>query len=327
MSVPRFWLEGGPVARALAPLAAVYGGVVALRRGLYQRGWLGRPVSPVPVIVVGNLFVGGTGKTPLVAWLVARLREQGWQPGIVARGYGGRAGKGPVTVTAESDPGQVGDEPVLLARRCGVPVRVGADRPAAVRAAWQAGCDVVVSDDGLQHYRMRRAAEIVVLDARRRLGNRRLLPAGPLREPAGRLATVDIVAVNGDAVPEGDSVFRLRPGSPLAVDGSERPWPDGMAHAVAGIGHPERFFASLEEAGIRVAERHVFPDHHAFSPGDFAFVDERPVVMTEKDAVKCRNLPGVDRLWYLPVELVPGAKLSAAVTGLIDRLGTREERP
>nr|WP_242463961.1 tetraacyldisaccharide 4'-kinase [Halorhodospira halophila] len=313
-------------ARALAPLAALYGAGVVLRRGLYQRGWLHRPASPVPVIVVGNLFVGGTGKTPLVAWLVTQLREYGWHPAIVARGYGGRAGKGPVAVTADSDPADSGDEPLLLARRCAVPVFVGSDRPATVQAAYQAGCDVVVSDDGLQHYRMRRDAEIVVLDAHRRLGNRRLLPAGPLREPIGRLAGVDIVAVNGDAVPEGDCVFHLQPGAPRAVDGSQRPWPGGEAHAVAGIGHPERFFASLQEVGIGVAERHVFPDHHAYSSQDLSFADERPIIMTEKDAVKCRDLPQADRLWYLPVELEPGCELTAAVSGLLTRLHAREGR-
>jgi len=327
VTLPRFWLEDGRAARALAPLAALYGGITALRRGLYRRGWLARPASPVPVVVVGNLFVGGTGKTPLVAWLVARLQERGWQPGIVARGYGGRAGKGPVAVSADSDPAQAGDEPVLLARRCRVPVFVGSDRPAAVTAAGQAGCDVVVSDDGLQHYRMRRVAEVVVLDADRRLGNRRLLPAGPLREPPDRLATVDMIAVNGAAVPEGDCFFHLRPSAPMAVDGSNRPWPGGAVHAVAGIGHPERFFATLEEAQISVAQRHVFPDHHAFAPEDLAFADERPVVMTEKDAVKCRTQPRAERLWYLPVEVVPGPQLAAATEALIDRLEASEGEP
>jgi len=316
--VPGLWLRDGAAARALAPLAGCYGAAAALRRRAYERGWLARPDLPLPVIVVGNLFVGGTGKTPFVAWLVERLQARGWSPGVVARGYGGRAGAGPTPVRPSSDPGQVGDEPLLLAGRTRVPVYVGSDRAGAVAAAYGAGCDVVVSDDGLQHYRMRRSTEIVILDAERRLGNRRLLPAGPLREAPSRLREVALVAVNGDPIPESRCAFHLQAGIPQAVDGAQRPWPGGPAHLVAGIGRPEAFFATAAAAGFQAASRHPLPDHHAFRARDLAFEDDRPVLMTEKDAVKARHLPQARRAWYLPAELVPTPALSEAVDGVID---------
>ncbi len=319
MPVPRLWLRDGAAARALAPWAGCYGAVTALRRHAYERGWLARPRLPVPVIVVGNLFVGGTGKTPFVAWLVGQLQARGWRPGVVARGYGGRAGVGPVSVGGDSDPAEIGDEPLLLARRTGAPVYVGSDRAGAVAAAHEAGCDVVVSDDGLQHYRMRRSAEIVILDAERRLGNRRLLPAGPLRERPERLREVALVAVNGEPIPESHHAFRLQAGVPQAVDGSPRPWPGGPAHLIAGIGRPAEFFATAAAAGYRAAARHPFPDHHAFRARDLAFQDEHPLLMTEKDAMKARYLPQAQRAWYLPAQLIPSAALGEAVAGLIER--------
>ncbi|WP_338035996.1 tetraacyldisaccharide 4'-kinase [Halorhodospira abdelmalekii] len=324
-AAPDFWQRNGVSARLLAPLAMLYGGVSAVRRLAFRRGWLKTVAAPVPVIVVGNVSVGGTGKTPFVAWLVARLQAHGYRPGIVARGYGSRAGRGPVAVSTEADPAAVGDEPLLLARRCRVPVRVGADRPAAVAACVEAGCDIVVSDDGLQHYRMGRDLEIVVIDGQHGFGNARLLPAGPLRESPRRLATVDLVVARDAPHPETPYVFRLRPGAPRALDGSRRPWPGGMAYAVAGIGRPQRFFATVREQGIN-AECHAFPDHHPFRASDLDFIDPtRPILMTEKDAVKCRELPQRERIWWLPVAVSAEPALVAALEQRLAGLRRRGE--
>ncbi len=323
---PRFWhADKGQAARLLAPLAAVYAGAVSARRWLYRHGWRKAVAPPVPVIVVGNLTVGGTGKTPLVGWLVAQLQERGWSPAVVARGYGGRVGVGPLTVSGASDPAETGDEPVLLARRTGRPVYVGSDRPAAVAAAHQeAGCDIVVSDDGLQHYRMARSAELAVINGARHLGNRRLLPAGPLREPPSRLNEVDLIIFRGEAGPESHCAFALKGKGLIALDGRERPWPGGPAQAVAGIGHPDRFFTALGERGIELRGCYPFPDHHAYRARDLDFEGEEPIIMTEKDAVKCRHLPQASRIWYMPVEAVPSVALEQAVDSLLERIAQGE---
>ena len=318
--MPNFWYRDNLFSSALAPLAGLYGAVIGTRRKAYSCGWIERVPSPIPVIVVGNITVGGTGKTPLVMWLVERLRESGWRPGIVARGYGSSAGKGPVRVGETATPEEVGDEPLLLARRTGAPVYVGGDRPAGVRAAYrEAGCDAVISDDGLQHYRMQRHIEIAVVDGERRLGNHRLLPAGPLREREQRLAEVDLVAVNGGPPAEERFVFSLQPGDPLPVSEGGAPWPGGPAHAVAGIGNPQRFFRSLADMGIE-ADEHPFPDHHVFCERDLVFAAQRPIIMTEKDAVKCANLSLSPRCWYLPVEVAASRALGEDVDNLLGNL-------
>ena len=302
--IERHWQHDTAVSRALLPLAALYRGAVRLRRELYRRGWRPSVRLPVPVIVVGNVTVGGTGKTPLVLWIVRHLQARGWRPGIVTRGYGGRARRWPQVVTAHSDPALVGDEPLLLARRAGVPVVADPDRPRGAR--WLLGheCDVVVSDDGLQHYRLARDVEIVVLDGARGLGNRRCLPAGPLREPAQRAEEAHAVVVNGAGGPgqwsmQLDPVLWRRVSDPDESAALET-FGGRTAHAVAGIGHPPRFFALLRRLGIEPIE-HPFPDHHRFRPGDLGFADGRDVLMTEKDAVKCRGFVD-DRAWYLEVE-------------------------
>lgn len=285
-----------------------------LRRNAYRLGWLRSERLPVPVVVVGNISVGGTGKTPLVLWLVHFLKQQGLRPGIVSRGYGG-SGEAPRAALADSDAACVGDEPVLLASRSDCPVWVGRDRVAAGRALLDAHpeCDVIVCDDGLQHYRLRRDVEIVVVDGQRRFGNGYLLPAGPLREGTGRLCGVDAVVVNGGAVLEmqivqfgmrlrGSALRNLRSGKILdaaALVGKH-------IHAVAGIGHPQRFFDHLHGLGL-VFEAHAFPDHHAFRPGDLEWPDAEVVVMTEKDAVKCMGFV-TEHYWALSVvaEVAPG---------------------
>lgn len=282
----------------LLPLTWLYCAVVGLRRLAYRSGLLRTQRLPVPVIVVGNITVGGTGKTPLIGWLAELLRTHGYRPGLVARGYGGDAKHWPQQVRADSDPRAVGDEPVLLARLTGCPMAVAPDRVAAARALLEHdACDVILSDDGLQHYALGRDIEIAVVDGVRRFGNRRCLPAGPLREPAGRLAGVDLVVSNGLAGP-GETALRVQPGDAVnLVSGERRPlerFRGVRVAAVAGIGRPERFFEALRGQGLEI-EAHAFPDHHAYRPEDLAFA-AGSVLMTEKDAVKCRRFAR-DTFW------------------------------
>lgn len=259
---------------------------------------------PVPVIVVGNLTVGGTGKTPLVLRLAGLLREQGWTPGIVTRGYGGRSSTWPWPVMPDSDPALVGDEPVLLARRSGCTVVAGPERVAAGRLAIErGGCDILLSDDGLQHYALRRDLEILLVDGQRGFGNGRCLPAGPLREPLRRLRTVDLVLYK-DGVGQGPSM-RLVPGSAVSLSRPERRLDLSALRgqrvlAVAGIGDPERFFGLLEANGLEI-ERRPFPDHHAYTRADVDAWGDRLLIMTEKDAVKCAPFAR-EHHWMLPVE-------------------------
>jgi tetraacyldisaccharide 4'-kinase len=287
-----------------------------LRRALYAAGLLRHVRLPLAVIVVGNITVGGTGKTPLVIWLARWLRQSGYRPGIVTRGYGGRAREWPQAVHAASDPASVGDEPVLLARHTGCPVVADPDRVRAARTAMAGGCDVIISDDGLQHYRLARDVEIAVLDGDRRFGNGRCLPAGPLREPVGRLAAVDACVTNGTAQ-AGELAMQLVETRFRALD-SDREWPvtefrGRRAHAVAGIGNPQRFFDHLRRLGVEVIE-HPFPDHCYFTAADVDFPDELPVLMTEKDAVKCASFAGA-RMAYLAVEARPDPRLGELVLG------------
>jgi tetraacyldisaccharide 4'-kinase len=305
---------------ALLPLAGAYCAVAALRRLAYRRGWRRAVRLPVPVVVVGNLTVGGTGKTPLVLWLVQRLRRAGYRPGVVSRGYGvgGDRQRGPRLVGPEADPARVGDEPVLLARRASCPVAVCPDRAAAGRLLVEtAGCDCLVADDGLQHYRLARDLEVVVMDGGRRLGNGLCLPAGPLREPASRLASVDLRVANGQAR-AGEHAMALVPGQAVRLlDGRALPLGELAemggegVHGVAGIGNPARFFATLRDAGLAPVT-HAFPDHHAFTREDLDFGDGLPVLMTEKDAVKCQAFAD-GRLWYVPVDAVLPEAFAAAV--------------
>jgi len=264
------------------------------RRTLCQR----QQPLPVPVIVVGNLAVGGTGKTPLLAALAAACTARGLKVGIISRGYGGTHAGSPRCVQVDDTAAQVGDEPLWLARRTGCPVVVGRQRhAAAVTLCDHAAVDVILSDDGLQHYALPRAAEVVVIDGQRGLGNGRCLPEGPLREPPSRLAEVDLVVVNGDTATSfraDQLVTRLQPEAWVRVsDDACLPLdhlPAGSrVRAVAGIGNPARFFATLRALGLEVIE-HPFPDHHRFTAADLAFGDGLPVVMTEKDAVKCRGI-------------------------------------
>jgi tetraacyldisaccharide 4'-kinase len=286
---------------------------VRLRTRAYASGLLRQHRLKRPVIVVGNVSVGGTGKTPLVIWLVEQLRTQGLRPGVVLRGYGGsHAASGAARlVQPDSDPAQVGDEALLLWRRTGGPVAVGRDRAAAAQLLVTAGAEVIVADDGLQHLRLARDYEIAVIDAARGVGNGCLLPAGPLREPRSRLSSVGAVVVNGEGVAGaltstlGDVfVMRLVGEQLRPLSGQGEPMPlasfaGRRVHALAGIGNPQRFFSQLAAAGLSVTP-HPFPDHHVYRAGELEFADHLPLLMTEKDAVKCGEFAAPDR-WYLPV--------------------------
>lgn len=306
------------------PLAWIFWLLSGLRRGAYRFGILPTASLAVPVVVVGNVTVGGTGKTPFVLWLAAELKKRGQRPGIVIRGYGG-AGREASLVGAESDPCLVGDEAVLLARHAEVPVVAGRDRVGAARLLIESGnVDLILSDDGLQHYRLPRVYEIVLLDGDRGLGNRWLLPAGPLREPEHRLEEAHQVVIKQTA--EGTFTWpdalrmSLVPGDAVSLrDGKRLPlasFAGQRVHALAAIGNPEQFFASLRAAGLRVEGR-ALPDHAWPAPSDLDFDDEAPVFMTEKDAVKCRGLE-LPRHWYLEVRtsLAPAEaeRLLTAVT-------------
>ena len=295
----------------MLPLALLFQLLVALRRRLYQNGFLRSDRLPLPVVVVGNITVGGSGKTPLIFWLLQQLRKRGLQPGVVSRGHGGSGRL--CEVFPGSDATEVGDEPLLLKRRAQLPVFVGKDRVAAARALIKAHpeCDLILSDDGLQHYRLKRDFEIAVQDGRG-LMNGWPLPAGPLREPPSRLACVDALVINGaggDLLPDtptlpprfdmllvGDTFHALA--DPRQTCAAKNLAGLRLA-AVAGIGDPQRFFVHLEGLGLSFAP-HPFPDHHRFSAADFSGIDADALLMTEKDAVKCAGL--TDRpVWVLPV--------------------------
>ena len=320
-ALQRLWYGPRWVSLPLWPLGWLFRAGVAVRRGLYRSGALRTERASLPVVVVGNLTVGGTGKTPVAAWLARQLALRGHRVGVVLRGYGGRATDQLRVVTPDSDPAEVGDEAVLHALAGPRVVVAGADRVAAVRRAAEAGAEVVVCDDGLQHLRLARDVEIAVVDAGRGLGNGQLLPAGPLREPPGRLEHVDAVMLTERGA-GGNSVVaprrpltvtaRLALGVAVNLASSERRPLDAFRgrtlHAVAGIGHPEAFFDALRAAGLAV-ESHALADHAALDPAALPFPANATVLMTAKDAVKCRSFAGAD--WWF-VELAVGLDRSDA---------------
>lgn len=328
----RHWYRITPLHILLLPVSIIFRLLSALRRTLYRSGILSSEKLPVPVIVVGNITVGGSGKTPLTLWLAQQLIDEGWHPGIISRGFtkgtqstakqasrridsGGGKTNAPQAVHPASNPDAVGDEAVLMAQRGLCPVWVGRDRPAAGRALLQAHpeCDVLLSDDGLQHYRLRRDAEIAVVDGVRRFGNGCLLPAGPLREAPSRLNEVDAVVINGGTATGGEyrmqlegTVFHnlLNPDTLMRASDFH-----GLRlHAIAGIGHPQRFFAHLHNLGLEV-QTHPFPDHHRYTSADLAYGNADAILMTEKDAVKCAAFAS-EKCWVLRVE----AQLDPALT-------------
>jgi len=314
LSRQNLWARTGVLTLLFSPLSLLFAIVSGLRRLAYRHGWLDSVAVGVPVVIVGNITAGGSGKTPLVIWLVNHLRAQGHRPGVVSRGYGGVA-RGCVDVQPGSPPAEVGDEPLLIQLKTGAPVVVGRDRVAAARTllARPPGGDVIVSDDGLQHYRLQRDLELAVIDAASGLGNGWPLPAGPLREPKSRLASVDAViqVVRGPVPPRAidrawradytaGQAYRLRvPREKWALtDLPPRDW-----LAVTGIGRPQGFFDMLLAQGVRFSPR-AFADHHAFQPQDLPA--DGAVLMTEKDAVKCQGFAGPD-WWAVELDVAPEA--------------------
>jgi tetraacyldisaccharide 4'-kinase len=302
------WVRISPWHLLLLPLSWLFYLLSTSRRLCYRLGIPKSYHTQVPTIVIGNITVGGTGKTPLVIWLADQLKRAGFTPGIISRGYGVNNHQS-IEVTSDSLPGEVGDEPVLLTRRTGCSVFVNIDRVAAAKSLLQAypACDVIISDDGLQHYRMQRDIELVVVDAARGFGNQMLLPAGPLREPVSRLKQVDAVIYNGKSTDLAGFEMNLQATSIRRVDDPRiEASLDVLANvpikAVAAIGNPKRFFQQLRELQL-VIEEHIFPDHHAYRLEDLAFTGDAVVLMTEKDAVKCAAF-AKQNWWYLPVDAV-----------------------
>ena len=324
----RIWYGPAWLGLPLWPLSLVFRLLVALRRGLYRFGMLPTCRMQAPVVVVGNLTVGGTGKTPLTAWLGRQLQLRGHPVGIVLRGYGARHSGPPRVVTATDDPAEVGDEALLHARRGPQIVVIGADRVAAARLAVEQGARIVVCDDGLQHLRLARDYEIAVVDAVRGLGNRFMLPAGPLREPAGRLETVDAVLVVRRL---GSAQAALRPrrpfvaevqfdiGAAVNVQSGERRelarFCGSRVYAFAGIGNPQPFFAALSAAGID-AETLALADHGALDLRRLPFPDGATVMMTEKDAVKCASYARPD-WWYVELDVVVERETAQDLVALV----------
>ncbi len=296
-----------PMRWVLWPLEMLYRLVLVFRREYCRLGIRKIEHLPVPVIVVGNVTVGGTGKTPCVIWLANQLKDRGLRVGCVSRGYGGNAADEPRRVEGDSDPLEVGDEPVLIAAATGCPVMIGVDRVAAGKALLdERRLDALIADDGLQHIALGRAFEIAVVDGERGLGNEACLPAGPLREPATRLDHVDAVVVNGGDWGEG-SVFRMQlvPSRVYQLAGQGQrtlsDFRDTIVHAVAGIGNPDQYFEMLRSQKIRIIP-HAFQDHARYQPSDLDFEDDHPILVTEKDAVKCRAFADA-RFWSVAVNL------------------------
>ncbi|WP_129647232.1 tetraacyldisaccharide 4'-kinase [Peristeroidobacter agariperforans] len=316
----------------LLPLSWLFGAVAGVRRAAYRRGWSQSFRVSRPVIVVGNITVGGTGKTPMTIWLAERLRARGVQVGIVLRGYGGTSAQWPRDVTSETSADEVGDEAVLLARRTGALVVAGPDRVAAAKRAIERGAQVILCDDGLQHYRLARDIEIAVIDERRGLGNRRLLPAGPLREPPSRLDSVALKVLtrraqspSSTALPNAIVTTPVL-GEAVSLGTGERrdlqSFVGSRVHAIAGIGNPKAFFDALTGLGLTV-DAHPLPDHARLTEADIAFPDGAPVLMTEKDAVKCP--PGADasrlaNCWAVRLDVAIGEADAQAIDRLLDRL-------
>lgn len=318
--IERIWYQGSKgygVYYLLLPLSALFACISALRRLLFRVGLLKAHKLPVPVIVVGNISVGGTGKTPFTLALCKLLQQQGYTPGIISRGYGADI-KAPKLVAANSSATAVGDEPLMLFQQSGCPVVVCPNRVAAGRFLLaHTPCDIIISDDGLQHYRLARDLEIILLDGSRGLGNGQLLPAGPLREGPWRLKTADLVVANSQMLPGADGLMQLVPDQAKALHGDAELSPCAVS-LVAAIGNPARFARSAEQAGFTINSEHYFADHHQFTQADFTAI-RGPVLMTEKDAVKCRPFAGTD--WFsLGVQAKLEQPLEAKLITLITRL-------
>jgi tetraacyldisaccharide 4'-kinase len=306
--IERIWSGKSPLYLLLLPLSWLYGLVSGAIRLCYRLGLKKTWRAPVPVVVVGNLTAGGNGKTPVVIWLVEQLQLRGIRVGVVSRGYGGKAEHYPLLLDQNTTTFEAGDEPVLIYQRTGASVAVAPRRSEAVQLLVdKAKPQLIITDDGLQHYALARDKEIVVVDGVRRFGNGWWLPAGPMRERTGRLAYVDAVITNGGNAKAGEIAMTLQPGEVVNLLSGERR-PVHMLEnvvAMAGIGHPPRFFATLEQCGVTPVRTVSLADHQALNENDVAKLVQpgQTLLMTEKDAVKCRVfVTGHDNWWYLPVD-------------------------
>ncbi|MDH5444663.1 MAG: tetraacyldisaccharide 4'-kinase [Gammaproteobacteria bacterium] len=299
------WQSKQGAAKILRPISWLYCAIVICRRLAYHLKLKKTEKVNVPVIMVGNLTVGGTGKTPLVTWLTNYLKDKGYQPGIISRGYGGKARHWPQQVRPDGDPYAVGDEAILISKRTHSPMAVGPERLISCQELLQyhPSCNVIISDDGLQHYALHRDIEVAVVDGKMRFGNGYCLPAGALREPVKRLEKVDFIIANGEAQKDEYAMRYTLTHACSLLDSTKtvplEQFKRKEVHAVAGIGNPDRFFTQLQEFGIKVIP-HPFPDHHPFTEEELVFEDKKPILMTEKDAVKCKRYAQQD-FWYVPV--------------------------
>ena len=313
-SLDHYWYTSSIINWLLLPLSWLYCLVAIIRRKLYRLNFLHSYSSPVPVIVIGNIVVGGSGKTPLLLSLCEYIQKKGFKPGVVSRGYGGSV-NGVKQVQQVDLADVVGDEPLMIFQRTKLPVVVGADRVAAIDYLLKNNeCDIVLSDDGMQHYRMQRDLEIAVIDADRGFGNGFCLPAGPLRERVSRLQQVDIIAYNGISSDKCSYSLQIVSLKKLNSDESRtlESFTQKPVHAIAGIGNPQRFFRQLRQNGIEIIE-HAFPDHHSYRQQDFSDWSEGCIIMTEKDAVKCGQLTLTDA-WVVRAEAVFSGKLEASLS-------------
>ncbi|MBL5862919.1 tetraacyldisaccharide 4'-kinase [Serratia fonticola] len=306
--IERIWSGSSLVYLLLLPLSWLYGLVSGLIRLSYRCGLRKSWRAPVPVVIVGNLTAGGNGKTPMVIWLVEQLQQRGYRVGVVSRGYGGKSAVYPLVLDAQTTTRQAGDEPVLIYQRTGAPVAISPKRAEAVQALLNQGeLDLIITDDGLQHYALQRDFELVVIDGVRRFGNGWWLPAGPMRERVSRLKTVDACVANGGVAQPGEIAMKLQAQDAVNIASGERRPAIELPHvvAMAGIGHPPRFFATLEKLGVEVEREVAFADHQEYNHGQLAALASQgqTLLMTEKDAVKCRAFAQPD-WWYLPVEAV-----------------------
>lgn len=307
--IEKIWYENHPLKYLLWPLlwplSQLYRHISAGRKQDYQSGKKHSYRAPVPVVVVGNITAGGNGKTPMVVWLVERLQQQGYTPGVVSRGYGAKAPQYPLVVTPETPAIHCGDEPKLIAQRTGAPVAVSPVRSDAVDALLPLGVDIIITDDGLQHYALQRDIEISVMDGARRYGNQSLIPLGPLREPLSRLDEVDFIINNGGDPQPGEMAMTLSPGLAVNLTHADKTLVSQLKALVAfaGIGHPPRFFATLEKLGADLVVTKGFADHQEYQASELEALASQGtnVIMTEKDAVKCREF-AADNWWYLPVD-------------------------
>ena len=317
----KYWYKISLPHLFLWPVSLIFQLLSSIRRWLYRSGVFHSTKLPVPVIVIGNISVGGTGKTPFTLWLAQQLLDAGWHPVIISRGYTKTKKQRPDVPRAVSDndsPDFVGDEPLLMLQRDLCPVWIGRNRVAVIQALLQIHpeCDVILSDDGLQHYRLQRDIEIALVDGNRRFGNGLLLPAGPLRESVSRLKSVDFVVINGGTPTTGEYAMQLNGSSFYnllnpSISLPATAFTGQRIHAIAGIGHPERFFSHLKQLGL-TAQTHAFPDHHCYTASDIDFGDAEVILMTEKDAVKCVPF-ATEQCWVLRVD----AQIDPALAQLI----------